>query len=117
MADLFQSRLDHDLKTITNALATYLTWSLQNSVTKHHDTEPHGTSTPVSTSQESLTLEQSAVVELNPDQAQSQHYEIEQTIPQQAKVQGDIVPQAMLDPRVTIDAVIVENDAECDRSI
>ncbi len=141
MADLFQSRLDHDLKAITNALATYLTWSLQNSVTKHHDeTEPKGVQHSVP--QQSLTLEQPAA-QFNPDPCPTTHglethspethgpethgyethgyethgYETGHRIPQRTETRGDIIhtQQEIADQNVMVHAVIQEDVSECDR--
>lgn len=90
MADLFQSSLDRDLKAITNALATYLTWSLQNSVTKHNNAEASHTQDAVA--QQCLTLDQPAV-DLNHDQCHTGGHDASQV----DKVEDDISRPEMTD--------------------
>lgn len=90
MADLFQSSLDRDLKAITNALATYLTWSLQNSVTKHNNavtSHPQG-----SVAQQFLTLDQPAV-EFNHAQCHTVGHDASQA----GKAEDDISRPEMTD--------------------
>jgi hypothetical protein len=90
MADLFQSSLDRDLKAITNALATYLTWSLQNSVTKHNNAAANHPQDSVA--QQLLTLDQPAV-EFNQDQC----HEVGHDASQVNKVEDDISRQEITD--------------------